>query len=91
MKSNGSIPAKSKSSRLNKGPRGQLEAIARKSGCHSCGAMKSGTKSGRFIAYHQPLNALAGGRKQRFYPHCTKCSSKQGAQVNRYKKYKLRR
>lgn len=86
---NGSIRSESASSRLKTVPRAKLNRIGNKYGCHSCGAKSSGRKN--WIADHQPPTGIARGRAQRLYPHCKKCSAKQGAQVKSYKKYKLRR
>ena len=59
-----------------------IQLIGMKHGCHSCG--RHATK---FMADHQPPTKLfvSGINKspyQRFYPHCQKCSSLQGAVVN---------
>lgn len=82
-----SIPARSTSSRLRTKERRVLNRVGNKYGCHSCGTKKSGTKSGNWIADHQPPTALRKkGQRQRLYPHCTRCSSKQGWQVRKAKK-----
>ncbi|WP_025753467.1 DNRLRE domain-containing protein [Priestia megaterium] len=81
-----SIPARSTSSRLNKKERKVLNKIGNKYGCHSCGVKTPGTKSGNWIADHQPVTKLnKKKKKQRLYPHCTKCSSRQGG-LTRHKK-----
>ncbi|AOS00322.1 tRNA(Glu)-specific nuclease WapA [Bacillus subtilis] len=74
-----SIPARSTSSRLNKKERRVLNKIGNKYGCHTCGRRHPGTKSGNWIADHQPVSKLRKkGQRQRLYPHCQTCSGKQG-------------
>lgn len=58
-----------------------IQQFGAKYGCHSCG-----TRQGRFIADHQPPIKLSGpGELLRFYPHCIKCSSLQGAALSTLK------
>jgi len=70
--------------------RAAIQRLGRKFGCHTCGARLL-LSSGRFNADHMPplyevrmLNEALWRRvlclpvKQRFYPQCTSCSSKQG-------------
>jgi HK97 family phage portal protein len=60
----------------------QIDAIGDRSGCHSCGTMDPGTKSGRWVGDHQPPTSLNEDRRpQRYYPHCLKCSRTQGGHV----------
>ena len=56
-----------------------MQQIGGKYGCHSCG-----TKSGKFIADHQPPIKLSSpGELLKFYPHCRKCASLQGNALSR--------
>lgn len=58
-----------------------MQQIGGKHGCHSCG-----TRSGKFIADHQPPIKLSSpGELLKFYPHCRKCSSLQGNALSRIK------
>lgn len=69
------IPARSTSSRLNKKERRVLNKIGNKYGCHTCGRRHPGTKSGNWIADHQPVSKLRKkGQQQRLYPYCQTCS-----------------
>ncbi|MBJ7950027.1 hypothetical protein JDS95_28360 [Bacillus cereus group sp. N24] len=78
-----SIPAfKGQSRNFSAQTRKTINKLGNKQGCHSCGIRKPGTKSGNYIPDHQPPNALARGRKQRLYPHCKTCSSRQAGKVS---------
>ncbi|MFP3596898.1 DUF6443 domain-containing protein [Chryseobacterium sp. SIMBA_029] len=56
-------------------------------GCHTCGQVNPGTKSGNFILDHQPANALVpDGWPQTFYPHCKYCSASQGGIIGGMKR-----
>lgn len=77
-----SIPARTTSSQLRVAERQQLNSIGNTYGCHSCGRMSPGTRSGNWIADHQPVSSLnRQGLSQRLYPHCLGCSAKQGAEA----------
>jgi rare lipoprotein A (peptidoglycan hydrolase) len=87
-----SIPARSTSSRLRAKERRVLNKIGNKYGCHSCGVKSPGIKSKNWIADYQPVTRLKRkGQKQRLYPHCSSCSSKQGGYASQYGKRKKRR
>ncbi|MFD3446720.1 DNRLRE domain-containing protein [Microbacteriaceae bacterium 4G12] len=84
-----SIPAvKGKSHNFSAQTRRAINRLGNKYGCHSCGAKRSGTKSGNYIPDHQPPNSIAGNRKQRLYPHCSACSRKQGGRLGSIAKKK---
>lgn len=62
--------------------RNSLNRIGSATGCHTCGATTSGTKSGNFVGDHQPVSALNfGGLPQSLYPQCLGCSRIQGGQT----------
>ena len=72
---------------FNVAERNQMNAIGKKSGCHTCGAKEAGTKSGNFILDHQPANALnVNGKPQKLFPHCKNCSGRQAGQVTQAKR-----
>ncbi len=73
-----SIPARGNAP-LTTAERGQIDAIGRTSGCHTCGTTNPGTPNGRFIGDHQPPSALATPTE--VYPHCLRCSTSQGGIV----------
>jgi len=52
-------------------------------GCHSCGAMNPGTKSGNWVTDHQPPSALNPDNSipGKAYPQCLACSRRQGGIV----------
>ncbi|AGQ33536.1 hypothetical protein M495_24785 [Serratia liquefaciens ATCC 27592] len=65
----------------------KINTIGYQDGCHTCGSTDPGTKSGDFIPDHQTPNALnEQGKPQRLYPHCRRCSLKQGGQVTQAKR-----
>ena len=49
-------------------------------GCHTCGTPDPGTKSGNWVLDHQPPSAFKPDT-QRGYPHCLKCSQRQGGDI----------
>eukprot|EP00118_Oscarella_pearsei_P028373 m.311562 g.311562 ORF g.311562 m.311562 type:complete len:351 (+) comp81595_c0_seq1:1-1053(+) len=54
-----------------------INKLGKKYGCHSCGSRPS-----RFVADHQPPNALVKpGEAQRYFPQCSNCSNKQGGAI----------
>lgn len=59
--------------------RREINRIGSETGCHSCGAKGPGTKSGNWIADHQPPGGINWrARPQRLYPHCLTCKKRQG-------------
>ncbi|WP_306321769.1 MULTISPECIES: polymorphic toxin-type HINT domain-containing protein [unclassified Streptomyces] len=73
-----------------------VNEIGDKYGCHTCGATKSGYKSGTWVKDHQPVSTFINqGDPQILLPQCRSCSSAQGqaaAQmkrdgINPYKDY----
>ena len=59
-----------------------INQIGDRHGCHTCGSQEPGTRSRNWIGDHQRPSALnPRGRPQRIYPHCTRCSARQGGQV----------
>ncbi|TQN42635.1 RHS repeat-associated protein [Blastococcus colisei] len=56
----------------------EVDAIGQAHGCHTCGRK---TANGRYTPDHQPPTAMANGRAQRLYPHCSRCSRSQGGHV----------
>jgi hypothetical protein len=80
----GSIPARLPKRDFRAQEKADNNRNGRATGCHSCGALVSGLKSGNFVLDHQPASAinLPGGR-QRLYPHCIRCSVQQGVLIAR--------
>jgi RHS repeat-associated protein len=65
----------------------RINEIGNRSGCHTCGVGTPGTKSGNWIADHQPPNALnPQGGSQMLYPHCLPCSRRQFGEVGRVRR-----
>jgi RHS repeat-associated protein len=60
-----------------RGQRDELNEIMGDTGCHKCGTLKPGTKSGDAIPDHQPPLSQSDGPYQ-LYPHCLSCSREQG-------------
>ncbi|GAA3619742.1 polymorphic toxin-type HINT domain-containing protein [Streptomyces chitinivorans] len=53
--------------------------IGNKYGCHTCGAAKSGYKSGTWVKDHQPVSTFINkGDSQILLPQCRSCSAAQG-------------
>ena len=77
-----SIPASGPSRQFTEAEREAVNAIGQKSGCHTCGSLDPGTKSGNFIPDHQPPSRLAPEQPQQLYPQCQGCSRRQGGEVN---------
>jgi hypothetical protein len=74
-----SIPAEGPGRNHSQEVRTGINRIGRLTGCHDCGTLNPGTKSGNFIADHQKPNAInRPGVAQRLYPHCQICSNRQG-------------
>jgi hypothetical protein len=54
-----------------------------RNGCHACGTIDPGTRSGNWVYDHQDPTALnRTDRPQRIYPQCAHCSAVQGGWVN---------
>ena len=74
-----SIPARSAGRDFTPGERVDVNRIGSDTGCHSCGSLDPGTKSGNFVPDHQPVTSLnTEGVSQRLYPQCISCSRAQG-------------
>jgi len=66
--------------------RRELNRIGSETGCHTCGTLDPKTKTGNFVADHQPPTALNFfGAAQRLYPQCLSCSMRQGGWVTKLK------
>ncbi|MBM3529058.1 MAG: hypothetical protein FJX62_13295 [Alphaproteobacteria bacterium] len=79
-----SIPARGPERDFTARERGEINRIGRQTGCHTCGTMEPGTRSGNFVCDHQFPNALnPAGWPQRIYPQCMACSDRQGGYVHR--------
>lgn len=73
-----SVPS-SAPGKITANERRELNIIGEKYGCHSCGTVTPGTKSGNWIGDHQaPTRLNSPGTPQVLYPHCQKCSNDQG-------------
>jgi hypothetical protein len=85
-----SIPARSSAQTFTSAERSAVNQIGGVTGCHSCGAMSPGTKSGNWILDHQPVSALnTGNAPQRLFPQCLTCSRNQGLAVANLIRYGL--
>jgi hypothetical protein len=71
-----SVPATGR--RATEAEKRAVDKIGQRTGCHSCGAK---TSNGRYTPDHQPPTAMANGRPQQLYPHCSSCSRSQGGYV----------
>jgi hypothetical protein len=77
-----SIPARGPQRDFTRAERDQLNEIGGDTGCHTCGTTNPGTKSGDFVADHQPPNSLnPTGADQRLFPQCLHCSRIQGGEL----------
>jgi RHS repeat-associated protein len=73
-----SVPS-SAPGKITAAERAALKPIGDTYGCHSCGAIKPGTKSGNWVGDHQPVSrTVPAGTPQVLYPHCLSCSNEQG-------------
>jgi hypothetical protein len=73
-----SVPAETKSQKFTLEERRRINQLGEVFGCHTCGSMESGTKSGNFVPDHQPISSwVPDGTPQRLYPHCLRCSREQ--------------
>jgi hypothetical protein len=78
-----SIPLSGPGRNITAEQRADLNRIGRLTGCHTCGSLDPGTRSGNFVCDHQYPNALnPTGRPQLGYPHCIACSASQGGNVS---------
>lgn len=78
-----SIPARGPGRDFTSSERAEGNLIGRDTGCHTCGSPDPGTRSGNHVLDHQPATRLAPpGAPQRLYPHCIRCSRRQGGEVN---------
>jgi hypothetical protein len=65
------------------GVRDMINESGDANGCHTCGDMDPGTKSGNWIPDHQPPTRLVEpGTPQTAYPQCVACARQQGGIVN---------
>ena len=79
-----SIPARGPERDFTAAERREINRIGSETGCHTCGTLDPGTRTGNFIPDHQPRNALnSTARAQRLYPQCTSCSRHQGYWIGR--------
>ena len=77
-----SIPARNRGTNLTMKERTDLNAIGNTSGCHSCGTLDPGTRTGNWTADHIPPSAtVPEGTPQDLYPQCIVCMRDQGRQV----------
>lgn len=73
------IPARGPGRELTAAEREELNRIGDRYGCDTCGTLSPGTKNRNWVGDHQDPNAInAPGRPQRRYPHCMRCSLRQG-------------
>ena len=80
-----SIVARSPAQSFTNAERASINAIGRTTGCHTCGALFPGTKSGNFVPDHQPVTRLNFySTPQRLFPHCISCSRDQGLATARF-------
>jgi RHS repeat-associated protein len=79
-----SIPASSTAQTFTSAERAAINRIGAETGCHSCGSLDPGTKSGNFVPDHQPVTSLSPpGTPQQLYPQCLTCSKQQGLEAAR--------
>lgn len=82
-----SQPARSPARNWTKSEIRENNRIGREYGCHTCGTMQPGTRSGNFFVDHQLPNAWnPSGGPQRLFPHCATCSARQGNWIWRNKR-----
>ena len=78
-----SIPARGPERDFSVGERFQLNEIGKETGCHTCGTDAPGTRTGNFVADHQPPTALnSNNSAQRLFPQCVTCSLRQGGWIS---------
>lgn len=80
------IPAPLHTGPLRRAEQNEINRIGKRSGCHWCGKLESGTPSGNFIGDHQVPRSM--GKPTRLYPHCLNCSQTQGGRVSQRKREK---
>ena len=77
-----SIPARGSSRSFRIDERNEINLRGYRDGCHTCGSRDPGTPTGNFIPDHQlPSAIIPRGQRQRLYPQCAYCSSRQGGFV----------
>jgi hypothetical protein len=77
-----SIPARGPERDFTAQERREINRIGSQTGCHTCGSLSAGTRSGNFVPDHQLPNALnSAGESQRLYPQCIACSDFQGGWI----------
>ncbi len=82
-----SIPARSPARNFTVKERQEINRIGQETGCHTCGTNEPGTPSGNFVPDHQPPSSLNfSAEPQRLYPHCLRCSRRQGSAISRLPK-----
>jgi hypothetical protein len=78
-----SIPARGPERDFTVSERTQLNDIGMETGCHTCGTEVPGTRTGNFVADHQPPTALNfNNNSQRLFPQCVTCSLRQGGWIS---------
>lgn len=75
-----SLPARDFSRNFTKWERMEISRIGRSTGCHTCGTKEPGTRLGYFVLDHQLPSAMSPAR-QSLFPHCLRCSLRQGAWI----------
>ncbi|MCD0419676.1 hypothetical protein LOC51_20870 [Rubrivivax sp. JA1024] len=82
-----SLPARGAGHNFTAAERSEINRIGRETGCHTCGTLDPGSKSGNFYIDHQFPNAInQAGRAQRLFPQCRSCSLRQGPFVRDLKR-----
>lgn len=78
------IPARGSSRSLRESERAELNRIGATFGCHTCGALTPGTRSGNFVGDHQL--PITWGQPTRIFPQCVACSNFQGGWLRQNKR-----
>lgn len=77
-----SLPARGPERNFTVNERARLNEIGNETGCHTCGTEYPGTRTGNFVADHQPPTALNfNNSSQRLFPQCLTCSLRQGGWI----------
>lgn len=78
-----SIPARGPERNFTVNERLQLNDIGNETGCHTCGTKMPETRTGNFVADHQPPTAINfTNSPQRLFPQCVTCSLRQGGWIS---------